>query len=86
MIPGTAPDDTDDLTAFQQWQIQWNARDSARRKSHHEIAPLPGDGPQRRLGVIAADRVIDHIEAFCASAGLEASAELLLEITVAHIR
>src|SRR3954447_27442 len=43
LFPRAAPHHPDDLTAFQQRQIQRNGRYPARRETDHEIAPLPGD-------------------------------------------
>ena len=51
-----APEDAANVTAFQECQVKRQSRDSG-WEADHEISPSPSDRPERRLGIIAANRV-----------------------------
>ena len=76
-----APEHAADIARLQQSEIQRQAR-NARRKADDEIAPFPGDGSQRRLGIITADRIIDDVRTALAERGLELVGERLRLILV----
>ena len=58
-----APEDSDDVAALEQRQVQRDLRDLAGREPDDEEATLPGGGAQSRLAVLAADRVVDDVGA-----------------------
>ena len=71
-----APEHADDCTTFEQGEIERDFRDGTRRKADDEKAPAPGHGAQCRLGVVAADAVVDHVDA----AAVGQVAQALLEV------
>ena len=58
-----APEHAHDGAALKQGQIQGYRRDGTAGKTDDQIAAVPGHAADRRLGVVAADRVVDHIHA-----------------------
>src|SRR5271165_1105684 len=79
MLPGLArgefsPEDADDLATLEQGQIERQLGD-ARGKADDEVAALPADRAQRRLRVIAAYGVENHLGAVRAADRLESIRE-----------
>ena len=61
-----------DRAALEQDEIQGNARNRARSEAEHEIASLPGHRAQARLGIGAADGVVEHVDALRRRSALSA--------------
>ena len=59
----TSPKDTHDLAPLEQGKVQRDARNVSRRKADHEIASVPVHRPQSGFGVVATDRIVQHIGA-----------------------
>src|SRR5258706_11026115 len=71
------PEDAHDGGALQQREIQRQLGNFARRKADHEQAPAPRDRAERRLGVRASDRVVDHVHTLAGGDLLDALAQVL---------
>src|SRR6516162_1504372 len=74
--PG-APGDAADVAAFKEREIEGNFRNFAGGKSDHEIAAEPAERTQRRLGIAAADRIVNYIDAALAAKFFERAAKVL---------
>ena len=64
--PG-APEHAAHVAAFQQHEVERQFRNVAGGEADHEVAAVPGERAQRRLGVAAADRIVDHVDAVFAA-------------------
>src|SRR5690349_25067183 len=60
------PEDADNRAAFEQWEIERDTWNLACREANHQEPAIPGDTAQRRLGVVAAYRVINNIHPIAA--------------------
>ena len=65
-----APEDAADVAALEQGEVERQLRDAG-GEADDEIAALPGDRAQRRLGIVAADRIVDQVRAVRADRVLE---------------
>ena len=72
------PEHPDHRAAFEQHEVERNARDRAGSKAEHEIASLPGHRSQARLGGIAAHHIVKHIDAFGRGQLFEPDLEILV--------
>ena len=61
-----SPEHADQRAALEQRQVKRNFGDRAAGETDHQITAIPGHAANRRLGVIATDRVVDHIHALAA--------------------
>ena len=66
-----APEHADDLATFEQCQVQRHSRNLPGREADHEITPVPVHRAQRRLGVIVADGIVEHVRAIAAGQPLD---------------
>ena len=71
-----APEHAADIAALQQRKIERQLR-NARRETDDQIAPFPSDRTQRRLSIVTAHRIVDHIEAAATARRLELFGERL---------
>src|SRR5918994_6316585 len=55
-----APKNPTDVAALEQSEVERQPRDAG-RKADHQVATLPGNAAQCRLGVIAANRIEDDV-------------------------
>src|SRR5258706_5014247 len=81
-----APEHADNRGALEQREVEGQARNVAGGEAHHQQAPAPGNGAERRLAVRAADRVIDHVCAFAAGEALHLLAQVLAGVIDGRIR
>src|SRR5204863_8764256 len=75
-----APEHADDLAALQQYEIERDLRDVARGEADHEVAALPCGAAQRDLGVRAADRIVDDVDATAAGERFDPFLEVLAAV------
>ena len=68
LYPGS-PEDADDPAGFQQREVQRQPWDAG-GESDDEKAPIPGNAAQSRLGVFAANGIVDDIGAVAGQACL----------------
>ena len=80
-----APEHADDLAALEQHEVERNLRDVAGGEADDEVAALPGDAAQRRLGERAADRIVDDVDAVAAGERLDALLEILVRVVDALV-
>ena len=78
--PG-APEHADDLTALKQGQVQRNGGDTGREPDDQEAA-FPSHRAQAGLGIVAADRVINDIDAIGATGFLKEVGQSLLAVLI----
>src|SRR6266516_3677721 len=79
-----APEDSDDVAALEQRQVQRDRGDLAGRESDNEEATLPGGGAQRRLAVLATDRVVHDVGAGAAGQLADPRLEVLGGVVDGH--
>src|SRR5690242_9104029 len=75
-----APEHADNVAAFEQREVERDFWNLAGGKTDDQKPPLPRDRAQRRLGVRAADRIIDHVRAFAAGAAPQRVLEVALSV------
>src|ERR1700724_3519462 len=70
-----APQDAADVAALEQDQVERNFWNRAGGEADHQITSLPAERAQRRLRIVAADRVVDHVNAVGAAEAFESIAQ-----------
>ncbi len=58
----SGPEHADDGAALEKDEIERKARDRSRGEAHHEISSVPSHGAQGRLGIVAADGIVEDID------------------------
>src|SRR5882757_5912865 len=86
MLPGPAPDDAHDLAAFQQRQVERNARYRSGGESNNQVTNMPTYLSQSLFGVSSPHRVIDDIEPTGTRQPLQLRSEFLLQRRSGNIR
>src|SRR5205807_7917913 len=72
-----APEYADNGAAFEKWQVERNARDVSCREADDQETTVPGYAAQGSLGVIAAYRVENDIDAIARGKRFHAFLEVL---------
>src|SRR5690348_2234867 len=80
-----APENSDYRAAFEQRQVERNARNFAGREANDQVAALPGHIAQRYFRVGTADRIVNYIDAFASRQIFEALAQVLAGVVDAFI-
>src|SRR6185437_60343 len=75
-----APEESDDVDVLHQHDVRRYLRDAAAGEADDDDASLPGDRAQALIEGVAADRIIDDIDAAAAGDVLDAVADLLARI------
>src|SRR6202043_3119197 len=75
-----APEEADDVDVLHQHDVRGYLRDAAAGKADDDDAPLPGDRTQALVEGIAADRIVDDIDATTTGDVLDAIADLLARV------
>ena len=70
----------DDAADFDERQVERNLGYVAGRKPDDQKTPAPCHVPQRELRVLAADRVVDHVDAFALGDRLHARAHVFTDV------
>ena len=81
-----APEHAHDARALEQREIERQFRNLAVGEADDEIAPAPSDAAKRRLRVLAADRIEDHVRSVAVRERADAFAQVLARIVDGRVR
>src|SRR5581483_1484929 len=74
------PEKADDIDVLHQHEIGGNLRNPAGGKADDDDAPFPGDAAQTLVEGVAADGIVDHVDAASVRERLHALAQIVARV------